>query len=96
MTMVRAAVDALSEALEALEAMAYQHAYWSDAVGGLTTGGLSANEQAFEVLGWDDPQPMPELRCDEPGCLRRASVWGPSADGYRRTCGVHWPGDVTK
>ena len=28
-----------------------------------TSGGLSALEHAFDVLGWDDPMPCPENKC---------------------------------
>ena len=78
---------------DALESMVMQHAYWSDMVGGLMTGGLSSNEEAFEALGWDDPQPMPSMRCDEPGCMKQATCGWPTRSGggkgYRRTCGPH-------
>ena len=82
----------------ALEDMTRQFAYWSDVAGGLWTGGLSALEEAFDVLGWTDPMPMPEMRCDEPECMRQATCgWptpagtsGSAATGYRRTCGEHW------
>lgn len=79
-----------------LEDMTRQFAYWSEGAGGYWTGGLSALEEAFELLGWDDPQPAPEARCDEPGCLKTDTCGWPSRPGgtgpnggYRRTCYEH-------
>lgn len=94
----QARADAIRDDLrDALEGMARQFGYWSDTAGGLWTGGLSALEHAFDVLGWDDPQPMPDMRCDEPGCLYRADMGWPTRPGgtsvnggYRRTCHTHW------
>lgn len=57
----------------------------------LTTGGLSALEHAFGVVGWEDPHPIPNQRCDEPLCRRRADCGTPTKTGYRRTCGQHIP-----
>ena len=68
---------------------AIQFGYWSDSTGGLWTGGLSTLEMLFGVLGWEDPHPMPELRCDESGCLGRYTCGWNSPTGYRRTCGHH-------
>ena len=76
---------------EALDSMVRQFAYWSDVAGGYTTGGLSALEDAFEVLGWDDPQPAPEARCDEPRCMKQATSGTPARTGYRHTCYPHRP-----
>ena len=75
---------------DALTGMVYQFAYWSDKVGGFTTGGLSALEEAFGALHWDDPHPCPELCCDELGCKAKATCGWPSTIGYRRTCGKHY------
>ena len=75
---------------DALEGMVTQFAYWSDSAGGYHTGGLSALEQAFDVLGWDDPHPAPEAQCDEPGCTKQIEAGWPSPDGYRRTCSEHY------
>ena len=72
---------------EALESMVRQFGSWSD--GCLTTGGLSALVDAFMVLGWDDPHPMPDMQCEEPGCKKQSSCGWPSPSGYRRTCGEH-------
>ena len=80
-------------AREALEDMVHQFAYWSDSAGGYMTGGLSALETAFAVLGWEDPHPYPDGRCDEPGCLKQASMGTPvpMPTRYRRTCWDHHP-----
>lgn len=80
-----------SDQHEALLGMVYQFGYWHDGVGGLCTGGLSALELAFRVLDWDDPHPVPEMRCDEPGCLKQSVIGTPTLDGYRSTCSDHQP-----
>ena len=73
---------------EALEGMAEQFAYWGK--GGMITGGLSALEDAFEVLGWPEPRPCPAQTCDEPGCSERSTCGTPTPGGYRRVCGKHF------
>lgn len=94
-------VKRLREALEAQQAEAErlrdtvadlvnQFAYEYDDPPRLTTGGLSALEGAFELLGWEDPHPVPDRGCDEPGCGRVATCGWPSDGGYRRTCGIHY------
>jgi hypothetical protein len=75
---------------ESLEDMVRQFAHWSDGAGGLWTGGLSTLEDAFDLLGWEDPHPVPDMRCDEPGCMAQGTCGWPGATGYRRTCGTHW------
>ena len=82
---------------DALEDMTRQFAHWSDGAGGLWTGGLSSLEEAFDVLGWSDPMPMPDMRCDEPGCMKQGTCGWPTRPGgtgpnggYRRTCYDHW------
>jgi len=77
--------------LQALEDMVTQFAYWSEKSGGYWTGGLSALEEAFAILGWDDPHPAPGARCDEPGCMEQANCGTPTAKGYRHTCSKHVP-----
>lgn len=60
--------------------------------GAISSGGLSTLEDAFEILGWDDPHPLPEgdpARCDEPGCGAASSSGWPSPSGYRHTCHEH-------
>lgn len=76
---------------EALEDMCGQFAYWSDAKGGYCTGGLSVLEEAFELLGWDDPQVHKAAQCDEPRCKKQATCGAPTKAGYRRTCSKHMP-----
>ena len=81
---------------EALVGMVKQFGYWTEADGGgIWTGGLSALEDAFDALGWDDPHLMPERACDEPGCPREAHIGTPKVSGqpqgYRRTCRQHVP-----
>ena len=51
-----ARVVAHARSLEAaLEDMTWQHAYRTRDGMKLCTGGLSSNEHAFDVLGWNDP-----------------------------------------
>jgi len=73
----------------ALEGMCYQFGGWNDRKGGLTTNGLSDLEYAFDVLGWKEPHPVPEMQCDEPGCKKQIVCGWPSDKGYRRTCSEH-------
>ena len=80
---------------EALEGMMYQFAYASvkDGQPALSTGGLSALEDAFEALGWSDPYIIPHpVWCDAPVTPRCAepTTWGtPTPDGYKRFCAKH-------
>jgi hypothetical protein len=55
-----------------------------------TTGGLSALEDAFAVLGWSDPYPAPEMVCDHPGCCQWATCGTPTPDGYKQLCSDHY------
>lgn len=80
----------MSTERDALESMVRQFAYWSDGVGGYWTGGLSALEEAFDVLGWDDPHPQPDARCDEPQCMAQRTCGIPTPAGYRSVCGEHY------
>ena len=75
---------------DALIGMVQQFAYWSDTAGGYTTGGLSALEDAFSILGWSDPMPIPGARCQIVGCNRQATCGTPTPEGYRRLCGEHY------
>lgn len=77
---------------EALEDMVYQFAYDSvkDGVPVLHSGGLSALEYAFEALGWSDPYPIPEQKCQIEGCSYRATCGIPTNNGYKRVCGEHY------
>ena len=55
----------------------------------LTTGGLSALENGFRVLGWANPHPIPEYECDHDGCHKEATCGTPTKDGYKRLCSNH-------
>jgi hypothetical protein len=81
--------DLLDEAMEALASMCYQFAYTGDGPS-LCTGGLSALEEAFEALGWDDPHPIPESKCEADGCAKRQTAGTPTPNGYKRLCGDHF------
>ena len=78
------------EALEVVEDLVIQFGYATENPPGVGTMGLSALEGAFELLGWEDPHPLPTMGCDEPGCGKRSTCGWPSGTGYRRTCGDHW------
>jgi hypothetical protein len=56
------------------------------------TGGLSALEGAFEVLGWSDPHEVDEDGCDWPGCEEWATSGTPvpATGDYKRVCGAHF------
>jgi hypothetical protein len=56
----------------------------------ISTGGLSVLEDAFEILGYDDPHPMPERQCQFEGCTKTATSGTPTEDGYRRVCLKHF------
>jgi hypothetical protein len=75
---------------DALESMVQQFAYEVDGPPRLSTGGLSALEEAFEVLEWDDPHPVPERGCQMPGCEQMGTCGTPTPDGYKRVCGDHF------
>ncbi len=82
----------LDEMREALEDLTRQFAFRNDR-GQEHTGALSALEQAFDVLGWDDPHDCePWQVCDEPDCKRPVTCGTPTPKGYRHTCGTHAPG----
>ena len=79
----------LTELEECLKSVAYQ--YGVIVHGQLSSGFLSAMEEVFEQLGWDDPCPAPDhMICDEPGCLKAVSSGWPSDKGYRHTCSDHY------
>lgn len=82
------------ELRDALEGLLFQFAYDGKSIDGrpsLFTGGLSALEDAFEVMGWPDPYAHPDLACcDEPGCSQRATCGTPTPNGYRSVCGEHY------
>jgi hypothetical protein len=68
-----------------VQSLCIQFSIWDDRVGGFRTAGLSVLEEAFELLGWADPQPFPELCCDAPGCGKQ---WRVRQDD-RRLCFHH-------
>jgi hypothetical protein len=87
-----AELKAENERLEdALEDMVNQFADYGMVKGRLhiTTMGLSALEHAFDVLGLDDPHPIPEHECQVKGCHRHATCGGPVNGKYIRHCGRH-------
>jgi len=81
---------------DALEGMVWQFGY-KGVKGGesiIWCGGLSALEEAFEVLGWEDPHYVEDcdgVICDVTGCAEWVSsqgiVW--SEKGYWCVCSVH-------
>lgn len=82
----------IEECIEALEGMCQQFAY-PVSIGGipcLTTGGLSALEVAFDVLGWKEPYPTPWHKCDKEGCGEHFTCGTPTKNGYKRFCGKHY------
>ena len=74
------------------EDVAYQFGYYSPIKDMLyiSTGGLSTLERAFDILGWNDPHPVPECECEVPGCHEHATCGTPTKDGYKRVCGKHF------
>lgn len=87
---------ATTDERDALESMVWQFAYRSTRAGKLIlgSGGMSALEQAFEVLGWDDPYEVPDengVICEWADCRKWASTGIPFRDGpYLRLCGDHY------
>ena len=81
---------------KALEDMVHQFAYngVKDGQPTLHTGGLSALEGAFEVLGWDDPYIIPNpVWCDAPvtpRCPNPTTCGTSTANGYKRFCNEHF------
>lgn len=78
---------------EALEGMVWQFGYRTvhDGKPNINTGGLSALEDAFEVLGWEDPHYLPEegCTCEVVGCMEPdicGTHWG---ELYLRLCSKH-------
>lgn len=78
--------------LSALESMVWQFAYRVTANGraALSAGGLSALEEAFAALDWEDPRPVPEAECQAPDCHDFATCGANTAQGYKRMCGAHY------
>ena len=80
------------EIKEFAEDVAYQFGYYFPIKDMLyiSTGGLSTLERAFDILGWNDPHPVPECECEFPGCHKHATCGTPTKDGYKRVCGKHF------
>lgn len=80
------------ELKKALEDMVFQFAYEFDNPPRIGTGGLSALEHAFNVLGWPDPKPVPERQCQygKGKCQTTATCGTPTKKGYKRVCGKHF------
>lgn len=51
-----------------------------------TAGGLSVLEEAFDIVGWDDPHLCPECECEEDGCHEWATGGMPTPNGYKWLC----------
>lgn len=87
-------VDAVEVAdmKEFAEDVVYQFGYYCQNGGRLhiTHGGLSTLEWAFDILGWENPHPVPECECEIEGCHEHATCGTPTADGYKRVCGKHF------
>jgi hypothetical protein len=77
---------------EFAEDVVYQFGYYCQNGGRLhiTHGGLSTLEQAFDILGWENPHPVPECECEIDGCHEHATCGTLTADGYKRMCGQHY------
>ena len=86
----------VGEIRDALEDMTRQFAYSGTLkkTPVYTTGGLSALENAFDVLGWSDPQPCPENKCEIKGCNEIATCVGANKDDIKgnfiRCCYKHF------
>lgn len=83
----------IEELREAVESLLYQHCSKIVTAKGLALSHnfLSANEAAFDVLGWDGPTKLvPELECDVDGCRQHATCGLPGEDRYYRVCKSHF------
>ncbi len=77
---------------EIIEGLCHQFGYAITFKGraALSTGGLSALEDAFDYLGWDDPHFVPGSECEIDGCYAHATCGAKTANGYKRMCGEHY------
>ena len=79
---------------QALESMLVQFGYRG--VKGnrpiICTGGLSALEEAFDAMGWDDPHYLPEegYTCEIEGCMEEPVCGGSWGDLYLSLCSLHY------
>ena len=81
-----------NDLVEFAEDVAYQFGYYCQNKGRLhiTHGGLSTLERAFDILGWENPHPVPECECEIDGCYEYATCGTPTKEGYKRLCYKHW------
>ena len=81
-----------NDLIEFAKDVAYQFGYYCQNKGRLhiTHGGLSTLERAFDILGWENPHPVPECECEIAGCHEYATCGTPTKDGYKRLCYKHW------
>jgi hypothetical protein len=86
----------MSKYKEALESMVWQFGYRgiSDGKSAICNGGLSALEEAFEALGWDNPHYIEDINgciCDVEGCagwvVSQGCAW--EETGYWMVCREH-------
>ena len=84
--------DAKADTIEFARDVAYQFGYYCQNGGRLhiTHGGLSTLEWAFDILGWENPHPVPECECEIDGCHEHATCGAPTKDGYKRMCSRHF------
>lgn len=94
--MSRSNIDQDSIYKLALEDMAYQFAYRANGTderpATMFTGGLSALEHAFNVLGWGNVKEAPDAECAVIGCHRWATCGTPKGTKngqYLSCCGNH-------
>ena len=80
-----------NELKEVIESLLYQFAYYSKSCGGsLTTGGLSALEEGFEALDWDDPHLCQNRTCQIKDCVDEAKGGVNLKSGkYALVCHTH-------
>jgi hypothetical protein len=83
-------LDRNAKLQNALESMCFQFAGWDDKYGGYTTMGLSALEEAFNVLGWNDPHVYLAATCQWPNCKKQRTSGIPTSNGYMLVCGEHF------
>jgi hypothetical protein len=75
---------------EAVTDLVSMFAYRLDDPPRISTGGLSVLEDAFEILGYDDPHLVSERQCQFGGCTKTATSGTPTKNGYMRVCLKHF------
>ncbi len=87
-------MTALTAYRQALESMVFQFGYRGVKNGKpiIGSGGSSALEEAFRVLGWPDPRVLPEegYTCEIVGCVEEDSAGIPWGNLYLRLCFDHY------